>query len=90
MLVTVYVHWYDQTIISKAEYEKMMADKEVEIRTDQHAFWEWLDDHYAACDIWDMDENRKSRILKDWERQAREDAEEYLSDEGWTDYEIEV
>lgn len=76
--IVVYVNWNDAEIISEAEYEAKLEDETNGFAADEYQFAQWLNEHYSADEIWDMNDGEKEEVKADWLKYCREGMEEEL------------
>ena len=69
--IVVYVNWDDEEILSEAEYQAKLEDETNIAAADDYQFGEWLNEHYTADEIWDMNEGEREEIKADWLKHCR-------------------
>lgn len=76
-------------VISEEKFEELVADRMEELRFDYKEFADYLADYYTYEELFDMDENEKAKVRKEyeqgWVERAREDVKA-----DWDYYEIET
>ena len=87
MTVKVFVNWYDQEVLTEAEYNARAKEMAEEHRTDDYSFSEFLENRYSHRDLWDANEEERAKIMKHWESMCLDEAYDEL---GFEDVELEV
>lgn len=76
--LVIYVNWNEQEIVVADEYYSMLKDKAEEIASDEWAFEGWLNENYAACEIWDLTDEQKEEIHAKWVSHCESEADDDL------------
>ena len=75
-------------IISAEEREEKISARAKELYEDEEEFYEWLEDHYSAVEVWGMTEDRKKYVKEvEFKNQCVEWAYDDMNDK-WDAFEI--
>jgi hypothetical protein len=76
MTVKIFVNWYDEEIISEAEYKERIRQESEKIMADKEHFYAWLEDNYTPQVIWEMTDAGRIEIQGLWESYCKDTAED--------------
>jgi uncharacterized protein (UPF0305 family) len=76
-------------IISQERYEELVQARAKELKANDIEFAEYLSDNYECIDIWEMTEEDRAKVRKDYESKCEDWARDDLEDE-WECYVIET
>ena len=79
MKVKFYVDWDNQEILSETEYAARVKEAAKDIEEEEDAFADYLDDHYAPVEIFDLNEEEKTKVRKEFGEWCEGRAEADLS-----------
>lgn len=89
MKVKVYVNWFDREVINEKEFEKKVEETTQDYKEDKCFFDEWLNDHYSANEVWNLNEEERKEVQKDFLIKCEELGVRDVR-EDWEEEEIEV
>ena len=89
MKVKVYVNWYNREVINEKEFEKKVEETTQDYKEDKCFFDEWLNDHYSANEVWNLNEEERKEVQKDFLIRCEELGVRDVR-EDWEEEEIEV
>lgn len=72
-MVTLYVNWVEKEIIGEREYNKMVKEFE---DTDDNEFFDWLNLHYSASDVFKMDEDDRKDVSNEFLAECKKNVKE--------------
>lgn len=86
----VYGYGYDKPdLISKEQYEELVADRKEELEKDEVSFEDYLADNYSWKEVFDMDEDDKAEVRAEYADKCAEWARDDL-EEDWDYEEMEI
>lgn len=83
----VYVNWDTAEVVGPDQSEEVIERKFKEYLNDETAFSDWLYENYSLWEIWEMDDEEKVEIRKEYENDCKIDAEGWF-DESFEEFEV--
>lgn len=89
MKVKVYVNWYSREVINEKEFKKKVEESTEDYKGDEYFFAEWLDAHYSAVEIWNLNEEQRKEVRSNFLIECEKLGLKDICNE-WEEDEIEV
>lgn len=89
MKVKIYINWFNREVINEKEFEKKVEETTQDYKEDKCFFDEWLNDHYSANEVWNLNEEERKEVQKDFLIKCEELGVRDVR-EDWEEEEIEV
>lgn len=84
MKITLYVSWYDKSILTEEEFDEKIEEKTNEDFEDSDYFNSWLESNFEPFEIFDFTEEDKAEHRKEFRQYCFKEAKDALS----YDYEV--
>lgn len=87
MTIKIYVNWYDQEVLTEAEYNERAKEMAEQLRSSDYGFSEFLEQHYSHRELFEANEEERATILENWAEECLNDAYDEL---GYNEEVLEV
>ena len=89
---TIYVHNYENLAIGPKEFREEVKSRAEDLQRDTDHFSEWLTytKDLSPGEVFNLTEEKRAKLLQEYETQCFEDATEELLEDFWREHEVEV
>lgn len=77
----VYVNWDSQEVVGPEQADELIHRKQEEMCNDDAIFEDFLTERYTVCQIWEMSDDERAEILREFNKLQLEEAEDWFDDE---------
>ena len=74
MTIKIFVDWQNEEIVTREEYDKRAREMAEELRINDSNFSEFLEENYSHRELWEADEEQRTKITRYWADECLKDA----------------
>lgn len=87
MTVKVFVDWWKKEVLTEEEYNERAREMAEDFRVSDYNFSEFLEENYSHRELWEANEEQRTKIMEYWADKCLDDAYYEL---GFEEVELEV